>query len=150
MITSDKIFKLVETFERVLPYAKHACALRMTEAVVSNKHAEYRCGTTHCHAGWYALADKWDLKSPYLKRYYSYSDGGNAMARDLGLLGVGHLIKWAEDNPEIWGNKYAYNMFVFADAFNYKGKLTLQKIVDHWGEVGMRLLLEELYQGVYR
>ena len=149
MITSNTIFKLVETFERVLPHAQHEGAVSMHQCVVSDHTDGHQCGTIHCHAGWYALAHSWDLKSHYLddgSETVTYSKGMGNMRRDLGLGSRGSLEEWAQSNPEIWGNEYGDYMFASRRAFNYEGKLTLQKIVDHWGEVGMRLLLEELYQ----
>lgn len=150
MITSDKIFKLVETFERVLPCAKHEGALNMSKCDVSDRSDNRQCGTTHCHAGWYALAKEWDLKSPYLSEEITlnYWKGKSIMEKDLGFFkGVipgFDCQRWAKNNPKIWGNGYGEKMFSESKAFNYEGELTLQKIVDHWREVGIRLKAQEV------
>lgn len=149
MITSGKIFKVVKKFERVLPFAEHENALNMQKGRVSDRNDGHQCGTIHCHAGWYLLAKKWDLKSHYLddgSGIVSYLGGVVTMCRDLGFDTENDLLLWAKWNPEIWGNEYGERMFCSSLAFNYEEGLTLQKIVDHWGEVGMRLLIAELYQ----
>ena len=129
MITSDKVFKVVKKFERVLPFAKHADALDMSTYYVSTP--AHRCGTIHCHAGWYALAHSWDLKSHYLNgRFEFVTDltGVGNMCRDLGFDTEQGLLLWARCNPEIWGNEYGDYMFASRRAFNYTGNLTLQKL----------------------
>ena len=140
MITSNKVFRVVKKFERVLPFAKHDDALDMRTTFVSCE--DHPCGTTHCHAGWYALAHYWDLKSHHLddgSEIVTYSTGVGNMCRDLGFNTEDGLLLWAKDNPEIWGNESGYGMFSSRHAFNYEGELTLQKIVDHWKEVGKQL-----------
>lgn len=145
MITSDKVFKLVKTFERVLPYAKHEGAVNMQTAKVSSRVYKHYCGTTHCHAGWYVLAKEWDLKSKILSssKYTDYEDGVSMMAKDLGFENEGDLKRWATHDQEVWGNWRGDCMFYSPSAFNYTGKLTLQKIVDHWRKVGERLKILE-------
>ena len=155
MITSDKIFRMIENFERVLPYATKPGSLDMGVGDVSLEFREpwsldriHLCGTTHCHAGWYALAKRWDLRSKFLTRWTDFRHGRSDICEDLGF-GRGTeaaraLQLWAKYNPQIWGNGNGSAMFRYDSAFNHSGRLTLQKIVDHWGEVGMRLLFNEL------
>ena len=143
VITSDKVFKLVKNFERVLPYAQHDRALDMGEFRVSDAFSSHSCGTTHCHAGWYLLAKEWDLKSKALSRRTDYEDGVSMMAKDLGFETEGDLRWWATQNHKVWGNGHGDSIFCSSLAFNYTGKLTLQKIVDHWRKVGERLKILE-------
>ena len=151
MITSEKIFRLVEAFERMLPHAKGRRSLDMFQGWVSHDSGEYegkhKCGTVHCHAGWYLLAKEWDGESATLARGYGdYDDGRELMKADLGASPG----RWASLRPEIWGNDFGGRMFFCERAFispdRPDGAETLQDIVDHWGEVGMRLLLDELYR----
>ena len=153
MITSEKIDQVVRTFERVLPFAQHEDALDMEETDVSRRAEYYEadddeehfCGTTHCHGGWYSLAKHWDLKSKFLggRALHDFLSGGRAMAEDLGFKSMYHLRYWAEENPKIWGNDKGALLFDDNKAFNYEGKLTLAKIVDHWRGVSKRLKEKE-------
>ena len=150
MITSKKIFKLVETFESILPYAQHRSSLNMGEEMISSR--TYECGTIHCHAGWYYLAKKWDRKaSNFGEEDILYTRGERLLSKDLGVEDsdiLGDLL--GEDISEIWGNDFGlrvfYDKIAFVSPDRPKGAETLQDIVDHWGEVGMRLMIEELYQ----
>ena len=150
MITSDKIFRMIKNFERVLPYANKSNSLDMSEADVSVplNWTPHRCGTTHCHAGWYFLARRWDFASTYISNteVFGFSKGTELMARELGMPNSLKLQNWAQANPGLWGNENGSAMFCNSVAFNYEGSLTLKKIIHHWGEVGMRLLIQELYE----
>lgn len=175
MITSQKVYKLIKTFERVLPHAGHEGALNMREGSVSidrtnidrtniDKYVggakSHYCGTVHCHAGWYLLGKKWNLHSQFLTHYnifkkalgiqrpYSYSDGAEEMAKDLGFNEREELEDWAENNPSIWGNEFGINMFFEECAFtgrifNYcetdTPTITLKDIIKHWKGVHDRL-----------
>ena len=157
MITSEKIRGMIGKFERVLPYARHEGAVDMDEGGVSRRVASslgnaHKCGTTHCHAGWYLLACEWDGVSDYLKGSgVSFEVGAHRMMRDTGmrpegLVGSlsGGLVEWAEDNPEIWGNPWGEDMFFCERAFGCtKDNITLEKIVDHWRGVAARLKAKE-------
>ncbi len=158
MITSKKVRKLVKTFERVLPYARRkGASLNMDSAVVSrpvgsNTPAcqDHKCGTVHCHAGWYLLAKMWDGKAEYLPagRHYYYDVGARMMAQDLGLL-CGYALKyWARDNPDLWGNDRGNEMFIGMRAFSPDGmnvpESSLDAIVDHWRQVADALELAEI------
>lgn len=154
MITSEKIFKVAERLYSILPYAQHEGALDMYEPDVSVKPdiglcRVHPCGTIHCHGGWYYLAKNWDRKSTFIPFYDSvgYGSGVDEISTDLGFKGADYDVqRWARDNPEIWGNPNGGCMFNSAGAFNYEGKLTLEKIAEHWVEVGMRQLIQELYE----
>ena len=152
MITSEKIFEFVEIFETILPYAEHENALNMNEPAISTVERlfvaqRHQCGTTHCHAGWFYLAKKWDRKSDYLKE-----DDDIDYREGIDLINSFFMCcvqDWAETNYNIWGNDYGNNIFINELAFlsdtRPEGAKNLQDIIDHWGEVGMRLQIQELY-----
>ena len=152
MITSKKVFEFVEIFERILPYAQHDGALDMGEDCVSETPEfdgrSHKCGTIHCHAGWFCLAKQWDGESEYLPgEYVYYQRGSDLIWLHFGPYGIPGLM---DKNPHIWGNRYGADMYRDKRAFISKerpdGAETLQDIVDHWGEVGIRLLIQELYE----
>ena len=156
MITAKKVAKLIKTFERVLPYARHEKAFLMGEAGVSidpkkvdkdelalNEWEEHHCGTTHCHAGWYLLAKRWDLKSKFLPgepygNLWCYEDGITEMENDLGCS----VSYWAEKNAKIWGNPHGGKVFFSSQAFG-DDCTTLDDVVGHWRGVHKRLLDKE-------
>lgn len=148
MITSEKIFDMAATLKTILPYAKHEGALNMMEHIVSDNSnlEDYECGTTHCHAGWYYLAKRWDRKSRFIadQSYIHYGHGSIIMAQDLGFKDISELREWAKNNPKIWGNSKGAYMFSAVGAFNYEGKLTVEKIYNHWMAVGERQRIHEI------
>ena len=156
MITAAKVEKLIKTFERVLPHARETDSFSMSESYVSVNLEEideydieaydlqeHRCGTTHCHAGWYLLGKVWDLKSKFLPEYkfsdaLSFEDGVEEMEDDLGC----DVALWAGDNPELWGNSHGEKMFYSERAFG-DDCTTLDEVVNHWKGVHKRLLQKE-------
>ena len=152
MITSKKVFEFVEILETILPYAQHDGALDMREICVSENPEftgrPHQCGTIHCHAGWFCLAKLWDGESEYLPGECVYH------RRGIDLIWLHfrpyRISSLMDKNPHIWGNRYGGDMYRDKQAFVSKerpdGAETLQDIVDHWGEVGMRLLILELYR----
>lgn len=104
---SENILKLIRTFEKVME-AYPSCILDMDNININV------CGTSHCHAGWYAVGKLLEGKT-LIKKYYS--TGVMIMNNDLGFpqysederlafVGTGNvrLVKWAKDNPDLWGN----------------------------------------------
>ena len=153
MITSEKVRNLVKTFERILPYAEHDGALDMGTGGVSCRtnsfFSGHKCGTVHCHAGWYLLAKMWDGKSNHLRGgNRSYLDGVALMMEDMGVSDSEYgLVDWASQNPDLWGNDYARSMFCENEAFtpgNKERAETLKDIVDHWRQVGDALEIAEI------
>ena len=146
MITPEKIDIVIKNFERVLPYAESPDSLDMGEHRVSLRSHEktdvpiiHKCGTVHCHAGWYLLAKIWDLKSDFIGsgEKHLYEDGAYLMAKDLGLKKIRKLEGWAAKHPEIWGNDMGDFMFSSEESLGYPD--TLADIVDHWRGVRRRL-----------
>ena len=143
MIRAKNIEKLINNFERVLPFAQHETALDMDVGSVSNRRRRHQCGTIHCHAGWYLLAKEWDLKSKYLKRGKSFAFGVLQMENDLECEDISTFMS---ENPSIWGNKRGSMMFLFNVAFG-TDCLTLDDIVVHWLGVYANLLAMEDERG---
>jgi len=73
-----------------------------------------------------------------------YSDGAVKISIDLGFSDHYDLEDWADENPELWGNKYGSLMFMgggshaFTPGSQFKAH-NLKDIIDHWKEVKERL-----------
>lgn len=81
-----------------------------------------QCGTVACHGGW----------------------AGVILAADVGDSCGYDLLRWADQNPELWGNPWGAKMFGSDGyfAFNIKSpaiSCTLQHIADHYREVAARI-----------
>jgi hypothetical protein len=110
---------------------REGCGLDMNETEVNqrwrlreNNFGKNTCGTIHCVGGWYAVAV---LNPQDAITRISFSDGAHMMARHLGFVSVNKLEYWADDNVEIWGNKYGRNLFANISAYN--GAETLAEII---------------------
>lgn len=148
---SENILKVIDTFKKVLPLATRKNHLDMGETFIKQKDLGHKCGTVHCHAGWYGVA-KFDLsKEPVV----TYLKGADAIAQDLGFKRTKNgtprygLSDWAGQNPNIWGNPFGDRIFSHEIAFmNFEkrpqGAETLQHIIDHWQEVYERVKTQEL------
>lgn len=130
--TKKQVQKVIDTFEKVRPLAdnlhrKNGHSIDMLEGVV--KHT---CGTPMCHAAWFVALDK---------KMKDYNDGARKMAKTLGFDNDTMLMKWAFENPEIWGNEFGNAMFCDPEAFGVTRKidLTMSKIIRHWKGVQKRL-----------
>ena len=94
------------------------------------------CGTTACHAGWFA--------SGYFKErpdiYFDYWDSGTIMAKYLGFGGSWGLEMWAERNPKVWGNTQGGGILSNPYAFGKsRHNITLEDIGLHWLQVADRI-----------
>ncbi len=132
-----KVRRLADTFlflhEKYEKYKKgRRTAVNMRECRVNEDH---KCGTVHCHAGW------WAIGRMNLKESLSYSDGSSDMAKYLGFGNyVDELENWAQDNPKIWGNTEGVHMFSNANSFDAEWcNINLKKIGMHWHKVANRL-----------
>ena len=148
MITSDKVFKVVKRLDRANQKYNFA-----EVDMVQGYRKETPCGTVCCHGGLYVLAKGEELQATTGYEGENYIAGASWMAEDLGFTGgrwgnlpYTDLLKWADNNPEIWGNYSGKRMFISEAAFckrdNMKN-LTVEDIINHWEEVGMRLYMEE-------
>ena len=78
-----------------------------------------------------------------------YHTGAEQIARDLGFSDTPfrtpeeNLIRWAEQNPRMWGNQYGCDMFQHPHAFSPPGKrikkVSIDQIIRHWHGVAERL-----------
>ena len=88
------------------------------------------CRASSCHGGWYGIAR--GCQSVFDK-------GVDRMAHDLGFRGRHDLTTWAEENPDLWGNRYGEWMFGLEIAFGCtRDTITMTKIINHWIGVNNR------------
>lgn len=138
---SENILEVIAVFKKVLPMAVREDHLKMSCPHVNNM--DERCGTVHCHGGWFAIG-ACDLKKPV-----DFMKGGSEMAKMLELGdSVYSVMYWAEENIPLWGNKYGSKMFTGERAFYHEtkrphGAKNLSDIIDHWTEVYERVKATE-------
>jgi len=139
--TVKQVQALIARFESVIKKWPEG-VLDMDEPDV--RSGQHNCGTTHCHAGWYAVAyiDEGREFPPEVEdnnmRRITCIDGIDLMSRDLGFRKPVDLRSWAQRNPEIWGNEFGDFMFCKASAFGPEGgddAENMQDIVAHWKTV---------------
>ena len=127
------------------------------------------CGTYACHAGWYAFAQiegmdtpgTWDPRPRYLpgmERYVdadgntvNFGQGADWMAITAGFTRDGTMTpaevleRWADDNPDLWGNAHGWSLFTSPSAFlSYEEQtenadMSLRTVAIHWEGVYERL-----------
>jgi hypothetical protein len=122
--TVEQVNFVIKKLELVRKQASQEDALDMNEArVYSGGGDKYECGTVHCVAGWYAVAnsDRQVIKDKIKKGRVGFDDGANLMAQDLGFGWSYPLKNWAEENPEIWGNDDGFEMFESELAYDNAG-----------------------------
>lgn len=159
-IKSENVWKVIQNFERVLPYAKTKNKFNMGSPSVScliypGEYA-HECGTVHCFAGWYFLAKEWNLEDKFLKTDKNYTDGALLMHNDMfniaeycDQFAIHSMREFFRDNKEIWGNKYGSFLFYNDFAFTPREKKeadNLMDCVEHLVEVAMRVQILELFE----
>lgn len=124
--------KVINKLYSVFPLTlEDGAGLDMGESKVNG--FRHRCGTFHCVGGWYAIAsEKENVFSG--ERFFGYSHGTWAMAKDLGFSTADDLELWAHYNPDLWGNDQGGNMFYFAAAYG-KSQPTFEDIIHHFEKV---------------
>jgi hypothetical protein len=134
-MTKAQVQTVIDNFRKVLPLTVQENHLAMHQGAVNTDG--YKCGTIHCHGGWYAIA-ACDTLKPII-----FVHGANKLAYHLGFIDNMQLRLWAKENPQIWGNSNGAYMFVDKVAFMSEsrpgGAQNLQHIIDHWVEVQSRL-----------
>lgn len=148
---SSNVQKVIDTYRAALPLATWEGHLNWTES-----------GAPHSIPEWYVtgclqLNRKFNDLFPGLIRinkerqqgdpsWLDFMQGIDQMDDDLGY----DVRIWAEDNPDIWGNRSGDKMFsqfgekqAFQSSTRPDGARTLQDIVDHWEEVRDRLIVIE-------
>ncbi len=145
--TVRQVEKLVEKFMSVNPLASKLQRFRYSgnsvnmgeQYVCDLNDVKEGCGTPMCHAGWYGYVS--NVNNPEGKRIRHYDKGALLMAQDLGFKTTAQLLKWADGNPDIWGNDRGARMFIGSEAFNdgHTNITKLSTIISHWRKVGRRL-----------
>lgn len=142
--TSKQVQTVIDTFEKVLPMANYEGHLYMMSITIDNPS----CGTPMCHAGWWGVArgiNSFSLGTIDLSETLGFSDEYNLLTFDINEL---QIVKWADDNPSIWGNTHGFFIFSHTDAFGDNCN-SLQDIVNHWKGVRDRLRADEESKGVF-
>ena len=154
--TSQQIKTVIETFESITD-------LKPVVDMANEEIEQNDCGTIACHAGHYALAKlrnradcQFDSESGGFRRggeNVSHIHGSQMISYDLGFLGYRtELLRWASENPELWGNRYGRYMFAGACAFTgldadedlwTNKKISFADIVNHWRGVYQRVKASE-------
>jgi hypothetical protein len=78
--------------------------------------------------------------------HFDYLHGARWISFELGFeplpgFFAWDLREWAQDNPQVWGNEFGWDLFSKNRAFgkNDYQRLTLKHIADHWLKVAKRL-----------
>ena len=155
-IKSEDVKEVIRRFESVLPIANKNKdkSMRMNCYFVQDyDYGElvHKCGTVHCHAGWFTVATMIERGMVGDGNCYDVNDGIHEMANILGFpesLSLCEYIEESEEFRRVWGNQWAGDMFMGRIAFYDLEKRpycaqNLQHIVDHWKEVYERVLEAE-------
>ena len=159
-LTSGAIGGVIRKFERLIADNGENFPVNMHNGWTSPPSWEYNELSrlaSHCHAGYYHLANEWDARRAHdrMRRRHNarFAVGAEQMAEDLGLGHPQLLMLWAEQNPDLWGNEHGYNMFSCERAFFtgvqpsniriHDSQLTLQMVLDHWKGVYERVRKRE-------
>lgn len=104
---------------------------------------EPACGTPGCHAGeiWLAYPDKrpdgrysFAVVAEWLSEYLM----GEKHIGEADMNNIA-IVKWAKENPDIWGSPWGKGMFSNSIAFGNPKNLTAKHIADWWSAVADRL-----------
>ena len=167
MITSKKVYELVEIFERLprrfFDYG-HLDMWRPDIYSDGSCSKEYSCGTEHCFAGWFLIAKHFSeirdgkfVSGPFKDKHKVIFTRGIRALHEHFFPDADNSVFYEKDceyniftsfNEDIWGNSHQSGMFKHSDSFTPRNKIsavTLGEIVDHWAEVAMRLQILELY-----
>lgn len=135
-----------------IPARLVAMARKFEELHAANNRLDFRegfapkdskCGSVACHGGWAGHV----LSVPPTARRTYYERGADALGAylfdDPKASGY-HLLRWADKNPDLWGNPWGAKMFSSDGyfAFNIKSPAigcTLLDIADHYREVAARI-----------
>ena len=125
---SKDLRKVVERLKGVAHLADRKNSVQMNVATI-DVHEQHPCETISCFGGWYAIARFWEwegVKGTYIgeslgqnecETRIDFHNGADQMAKDLGFEDNEELEKWAEENPDLWGNEYGVRMFHDGQAF---------------------------------
>ena len=99
------------------------------------------CYTLACFAGWWGYL-KYQNEGEFNERGYFQTDNGpfaDEMAKQMGARRHGHLARFMQEHPEIWGNPNGAAMFTRPEAYGRRYNLTLGDIIEHWDGVIERM-----------
>jgi hypothetical protein len=117
---------------------------------------EPNCKTPGCHASLIYLAKVPEIIAIYgANKEYNYKKWAEALSIfllgddkgiDSGSVGINiglPLEIWAQQNPELWGNKWGSGMFSDEQAFGmYNKNFAHIIIIKHWAEVLERVITQ--------
>ena len=109
---AEKFYTLADKLEAVIrPGAKVSMGEQNIYGKVSRGRytgeIDPECGTVGCAAGWFAIALQARRRDEFI--VHQYHDGVKAVKDHFGV----DLMKWAQDYPELWGNKDGF--YVWCD-----------------------------------
>ena len=170
IINIEGVKQIADTFATLAEQFPDENTVRMDAATIKRPAGDSTgCGTFACHAGWYAFAQiegmdfpgTWDPRPPYLSGMERYVDadgctvnfgqGADWMAITAGFTRDGTMTpaevleRWADDNPDLWGNAHGWSMFTSPSAFlSYEEQtenadMSLRTVAIHWEGVYERL-----------
>ena len=98
---------------------------------IPDKNKPYKsCG---CHAGFISAVFGASKDTEWV-------EGTDLLGTFLGFRDSCELTKWAQENPEIWGNEKGNDMFYTGCAFGLDFKIfSAKRILNHWEGVLERL-----------
>ena len=137
--TIKQVNFVIEKLQLVREQASEYGAFDMIENRVYSKKHKHECGTVHCTAGWYAVAnsDRQVIKDKINQGCVDFRDGADLMAIDLGFDNTYDLKCWAYENPEIWGNEDGRWLFAKDEAYNTSG---FEGVIAQWQLVKQNLI----------
>jgi hypothetical protein len=137
--TIEQVEFVIGRLQLVREQANKEGAFNMNENRVYSKKYGYDCGTTHCIAGWYVVANmnRQVIKNKIKNGFVDYEHGADLMAKDLGFDNVYALKYWTKDNSKIWGNEDGWFMFGNASAYDDKG---FDGVIAQWQLVKQNLI----------
>jgi hypothetical protein len=137
--TVKQVNFVIEKLQSVRDDAIKEGAFNIGQIQVYSKKHKYDCGTIHCVAGWYAVANlnRQVIKNKFNQGGVDFRDGANLMANDLGFADHYLLANWAENNPKIWGNENGDEMFGSELAYDDTG---FDGVIAQWELVKQNLI----------
>jgi hypothetical protein len=129
--TIEQVDFVIDKLKSVRDDAIKKGAFDMNVWRVYSKKNKHECGTIHCVAGWYAVANlhRKEIKAGIKEGLVRREDGANLMANDLGFEYGYVLAIWAEDNPKIWGNEDGDEMFESELSYDDEG---FDGVISQW------------------
>lgn len=136
--TPEQVQTVIDNLKKIEDQANQAGAFAIDEIGVNT--TSHDCGTVHCVAGWYAVANQdhaW-IKHLINVKACDYLDGAHLIAMTLGFHNINDLGDYMLNRPDIWGNELADEMFCSMAAYNgleEDSKNPMSIIIAHWEQV---------------